>query len=168
MADRILAANTKRDDQQALPADVRPALEKLVAARRDLYVQLHDSLVTRIAQLAELNGAERDLLNQTTQLRALLNSRLLWLPSSGSIGIGWLDQVRASFGWIGRSSRPGRPRPRRSSRAPSTDRSDRARAGRLRRARRVLAPPVQASGDHRARPSVAILPTTTCARPRRC
>ena len=86
--------------QQVVPADVRPALEKLVAARRDLYVQLHDSLVTRIAQLAELNGAERDLLNQTTQLRALLNSRLLWLPSSGSIGIGWLDQVRASFGWI--------------------------------------------------------------------
>ena len=79
---------------------MRPALEKLVAARRDVYVQLHDALVTRIAQLAELNGAERDLLNQTTQLRALLNSRLLWLPSSGSIGIGWLDQVRASFGWI--------------------------------------------------------------------
>ena len=100
MADRVLAANTKRGDQQVVPADVRPALEKLVAARRDLYVQLHDSLVTRIAQLAELNGAERDLLNQTTQLRALLNSRLLWLPSSGSIGIGWLDQVRASFGWI--------------------------------------------------------------------
>ena len=100
MADRVLAANTKRGDQQLVPADVRPALEKLVAARRDLYVQLHDSLVTRIAQLAELNGAERDLLNQTTQLRALLNSRLLWLPTSGSIGIGWLDQVRASFGWI--------------------------------------------------------------------
>ena len=100
MADRVLAANTKRGDQQVVPADVRPALEKLVAARRDLYVQLHDSLVTRIAQLAELNGAERDLLNQTTQLRALLNSRLLWLPTSGSIGIGWLDQVRASFGWI--------------------------------------------------------------------
>ena len=79
---------------------MRPALEKLVAARRDLYVQLHDALVTRIAQLAELNAAERDLLNQTTQLRALLNSRLLWLPSSGPIGIGWLDQVRASFGWI--------------------------------------------------------------------
>ena len=100
MADRVLAAYTKRADQQPVPDHVRPALEKLVAARRDLYVQLADALVTRIAQLAELNGAERDLLNQTTQLRALLNSRLLWLPTSGSIGIGWLDQVRASFGWI--------------------------------------------------------------------
>lgn len=99
MADRMLAAYAKRDGQTP-PADLRPALEKLVAARRDLYVQLHDALVTRIAQLAELNAAERDLLNQTTQLRALLNSRLLWLPSSKSIGIGWLDQVRASFGWI--------------------------------------------------------------------
>ena len=100
MADRVLAAYSKRNDHQATTADVRPALEKLVAARRDLYVRLHDSLVTRIAQLAELNGAERDLLNQTTQLRALLNSRLLWLPSSGAIGIGWLDKVRASFGWL--------------------------------------------------------------------
>jgi potassium efflux system protein len=100
MADRVLAAYTKRAEQKAVPDHVRPALEKLVAARRDLYVQLHDALVTQIAQLAEQNGAERDLLNQTTQLRALLNSRLLWLPSSGSIGIGWLDQVSASFGWI--------------------------------------------------------------------
>lgn len=99
MAERVLASYTKRDGQVPT-ADARPALEKLVAARRDLYVQLHDALVTRIAQLAELNAAERDLLNQTTQMRALLNSRLLWLPSSGSIGIGWLDQVRSSFGWI--------------------------------------------------------------------
>ncbi len=99
MADKVLASYAKRGER-AVTADVRPALEKLVAARRDLYVQLHDALVTRIAQLAELNATERDLLNQTTQLRALLNSRLLWLPSSRSIGIGWLDQVRTSFGWI--------------------------------------------------------------------
>ena len=99
MADKVLASYAKRG-KQAVPADARPALKKLVAARRDLYVQLHDALVTRIAQLAELNAAERDLLNQTTQLRALLDSRLLWLPSSRSIGIGWLDQVRTSFGWI--------------------------------------------------------------------
>jgi len=100
MADRIMAASAKRGEEKALPAEMRPALEKLVAARRNLYVELHDALVTRIAQLAELNVAERDLLNQTTQLRAMLNSRLLWLPSSGSIGIGWLDQVNTSFGWI--------------------------------------------------------------------
>ncbi len=99
MSERVLAAYTKRGGEPA-PAYAKPALEKLVAARRDLYVQLHDTLVTRIAQLAELNAADRDLLNQTTQLRALLNSRLLWLPSSGNIDIGWLDQVRSSFVWI--------------------------------------------------------------------
>jgi potassium efflux system protein len=99
MADKVLAAYAKKEGDPPI-ADAKPALAKLVSARRDLYVQLHDALVTRIAQLAELNGAERDLLNQTTQLRALLNSRLLWLPSSGFIGIGWLDQVRASFVWI--------------------------------------------------------------------
>ncbi len=100
MADRVLASSVKQGEQPP-PDDVKPALEKLVSARRDLYVQLHDALVTRIAQLAELNGAERDLLNQTTQLRALLNSRLLWLPSAEPVGWGWFQQVRASFGWIG-------------------------------------------------------------------
>ena len=100
MADKVLAASLKQGEP-APAADVRPSLEKLVAARRDLYVQLQDVLVTQIAQLAELNAAERDLLNQTSQLRALLNSRLLWLPSSAPVGVGWFDQVRASFGWIG-------------------------------------------------------------------
>jgi potassium efflux system protein len=99
MADRVLAASL-RQGEPAPGAAVRPALEQLIAARRDLYVQLHDALATRIAQLAELNAAERDLLNQTNQLRALLDSRLLWLPSSEPIGAGWLEQVRASFGWL--------------------------------------------------------------------
>ncbi|MGE0023999.1 MAG: hypothetical protein AB7S70_10260, partial [Hyphomicrobium sp.] len=100
MAERVLAASVKQGEAEPGP-DVLPALEKLVGARRALYVQLHDRLVAQIAQLAELNAAERDLLNQTTSLRGLLNSRLLWLPSSAPVGIGWIDQVRASFSWIG-------------------------------------------------------------------
>ncbi len=68
-----------------------------MAARRDVYVELHDALARRIGQLAELNANERDLLNQSTQLGALLNSRLLWLPSSGPIGTEWLSQVRSNF-----------------------------------------------------------------------
>jgi potassium efflux system protein len=100
MADRLIAISVKKGEAEP-PADVRQKLETLIGARRELYVQLHDSLVTRIAQLAELNAAERDLLNQTTQLNALLNSRLLWLPSAEPVGRGWFDQVRTSFGWIG-------------------------------------------------------------------
>lgn len=99
MADRVLLASLKQGEAPP-PASVRAALEQLVAARRDLYAQLHDALVTRISQLAELNVTDRDLLNQTTQLRTLLNSRLLWLPSADPIGFGWFNQVRASFGWL--------------------------------------------------------------------
>src|SRR5690606_29689646 len=80
MADRLLANAAK--DGETIPESVRPALEKLVVARRELYASLQDTLATRIAQLAELNAAERDLLSQTNQLRSLLNSRLLWLPTS--------------------------------------------------------------------------------------
>ncbi|WP_083567090.1 mechanosensitive ion channel domain-containing protein [Hyphomicrobium sp. CS1GBMeth3] len=99
MADRVLAGAAK--EGETIPADVRPALEKLVLARRDLYVQLYDSLVTRISQLAELNATERDLLNQTNQLQSLLNSRLLWLPTAEPIGTGWFKQVQSSFVWLG-------------------------------------------------------------------
>ncbi|MCC7251825.1 mechanosensitive ion channel domain-containing protein [Hyphomicrobium sp.] len=99
MAERMLAISAK--EGETIPADVRPALEKLVVARRELYVQLHDALVTRISQLAELNATERDLLSQTNQLTSLLNSRLLWLPSSEPIGMAWFKQVRSSFAWLG-------------------------------------------------------------------
>ena len=96
MADRLLQ-NAVKNGAPEPPAEVRSALDKLVIQRRDLYVQLHDALVTRISQLAELNAAERDLLNQTMQLRSLLNSRLLWLPTSDPVGAGWFNQVQASF-----------------------------------------------------------------------
>lgn len=99
MADRVLAASLKQGEAPP-PAGVHAALEQLVAARRDLYVQLHDALATRIGQLAELNVADRDLLNQTTQMRTLLDSRLLWLPSAEPVGFGWFNQVRASLGWL--------------------------------------------------------------------
>ena len=99
MADRVLASSLKQGEPVP-PPDVRPAIEKLAVARREVYVQLHDALAARISQLAELNGAERDLLNQTTQLGALLNSRLLWLPSSGPVSFSSLNQVKESLDWI--------------------------------------------------------------------
>ncbi len=99
MAERVLTASIKEGEPMP-PPDVKEALEKLVTARRDLYVQLQDSLATRVGQLAELNVADRDLLSQATQLRSLLNSRLLWLPSAEPVGFGWFKQVRASFGWL--------------------------------------------------------------------
>ncbi|HYD15042.1 MAG TPA: hypothetical protein VEA77_01445, partial [Hyphomicrobium sp.] len=82
MSDRVIASAVKQGQPQP-GAGVKPAMEQLTVTRRNVYVALHDALATRISQLAELNAAERDLLNQTTQLGALLNSRLLWLPSSG-------------------------------------------------------------------------------------
>lgn len=100
MADRLLA-NAVKGGAPEPPAEVRAALEKLVVQRRDLYAQFQDALVARISQLAELNAADRDLLNQTTQLRSLLNSRLLWLPTSDPVGTGWFQQVSASFVRLG-------------------------------------------------------------------
>lgn len=99
MAERLLANAAKSGE--TIPESVQPALEKLIVTRRELYTSLQDALATRIAQLAELNAAERDLLSQTNQLNSLLNSRLLWLPTAEPIGAGWLAQVGRSFTWLG-------------------------------------------------------------------
>jgi potassium efflux system protein len=99
VAKQVLA-NGGKQGEPPLSSELRATLEKLIVARRDALAQLQDVYGKRIAQLAELNASERELLNQTSQLRALLSSRLLWLPSSAPIGGGWLAQVSSSLKWF--------------------------------------------------------------------
>jgi len=80
--------------------DLQPTLMTLVKARGEALNRLSEAHALRIEQLAELSGAQRELLNQTEQLNSLLNSRLLWLPSSAPLGWPWLEQISETFGWL--------------------------------------------------------------------
>ncbi len=97
-AERLLAAADLGPSSER--ADLRPTLLTLMKARRDALNRLSEAYALRIEQLAELNGAQRELLSQTAQLNSLLNSRLLWLPSSAPLGWSWLEQIRATLSWL--------------------------------------------------------------------
>ncbi len=81
-------------------ADLQPTLETLMKARRDALDRLSQAYARRIEQLAEFNGAQRELFSQTEQLNSLLNSRLLWLPSSAPLGWQWFEQITKTFSWL--------------------------------------------------------------------
>ncbi len=81
-------------------ADLVPTLKTLMKARRDALNRLSEAYALRIEQLAELSGAQRELLSQTEQLSSLLNSRLLWLPSSAPLGWPWFEQIAATLSWM--------------------------------------------------------------------
>ncbi len=97
-AERVLAAG--RLDVAVAADEVRPLLEPLIAARRDALTRLSEVYALQIEQLAKFNAAKRELLSETEQFRALLNNRLLWLPSSAPLGTGWIDQLRPAIAWL--------------------------------------------------------------------
>jgi potassium-dependent mechanosensitive channel len=89
---------------QQVPAEARSEVEatltKLISEREDALDRLSEAYTRRIDDLAKINGTERELLSQSTQLESLLNDRLLWLPSSAPLGAAWLDQIEASITWL--------------------------------------------------------------------
>jgi potassium-dependent mechanosensitive channel len=97
-ADRILA--TAGLDPSKDWNDLRPMLEPLMTDRRDALTRLSEVYALQIEQLAKFNAAKRELLSETEQFSALLNNRLLWLPSSAPLGTGWLDQIRPVVAWL--------------------------------------------------------------------
>lgn len=72
----------------------------LVTARADALARLSEAYTLRIDQLAKVNAAEHELLSQSIQLDALLNERLLWLPSAAPLGWTWVDQIREGIAWL--------------------------------------------------------------------
>ena len=97
-AERLLATTDLGPTDRR--ADLQPTLERLVKARGDALNRLSEAHALRIEQLAEVSGAQRELLSQTEQLNSLLNSRLLWLPSSAPLGWPWLEQIKATLSWL--------------------------------------------------------------------
>lgn len=82
--------------------DLPTRLESLTRARLDAVSGLLDTLNRRVDQLVELNVAAEELLSGSVKLTTLLDERLLWLPSSPSYGLEWIDQITSSIKWLGR------------------------------------------------------------------
>lgn len=82
------------------PARTDRLLKELLDSRRTALREVRDAQAQLIESLSETNALEAELLNRSSQLRTLLNERLLWLPSAHPIGAAWWTQVGQGIGWL--------------------------------------------------------------------
>ncbi|HMM66245.1 MAG TPA: mechanosensitive ion channel [Dokdonella sp.] len=82
--DRLMAGNGIADT----PGN-RAAAKKLLVSRRQALGELLDLQARQVESLAEASSLDTELLQRSTQLRSLLNQRLLWLPSASPIDASW-------------------------------------------------------------------------------
>lgn len=102
-ARRILAAGGLKLSKER--DELRPMLQPLMEARRDALARLSEGYALQIEQFAKLNAAQRELVSATAQFSALLNNRLLWLPSTAPLGKGWLQQIQPALVWLADAGR---------------------------------------------------------------
>ena len=75
-------------------------LKDLLDGRRTALREVRDAQAQLIESLSETNALEAELLNRSSQLRMLLDERLLWLPSAHPIGAAWWKQVVRGTAWL--------------------------------------------------------------------
>ena len=76
----------------------------LVENRRAALSDLDKAQGQLISVLSEAHALDSELLQNTGQLRLLLDERLLWLPSAEPLGMHWLQQLGIGVAWLVASS----------------------------------------------------------------
>jgi len=94
----IGSLNTSKllDDARKLDPEVLPlepedeaALQSLNVSRRDLLNRIFSVSSARISERVELQSQQEELLTQTSELKDLLDEKLLWVPSVAAIDLSW-------------------------------------------------------------------------------
>lgn len=67
----------------------RAQAQDLLIAYRSALSDLFDIEGRQVESLAEVNALQTELLQRSSQLRSILDQRLLWLPSARPIGLSW-------------------------------------------------------------------------------
>lgn len=95
------ASGVLADAGLAATPDLLAVARTLVEHRRAALADNLALLGQRIERLGSASATDADLNQQTSQLRKLLNERLLWLPSATAIGAAWLtDYVGPNLAWL--------------------------------------------------------------------
>lgn len=76
----------------------RQALRNLHDHRRQLLNNINSFSDLRATKLEEVNSLEKQLLNKVVNLCALLDGRLLWLPSTERVGLNWPAKLVGEMG----------------------------------------------------------------------
>ncbi|MEO6075490.1 MAG: mechanosensitive ion channel domain-containing protein [Dokdonella sp.] len=81
--------------------DLAATARTLVESRRAALADYIDLLGQRVERFGDASVIDAELRQQTSQLRSLLNERLLWLPSATAISAAWLTQeVGPNLHWL--------------------------------------------------------------------
>ena len=86
--ERMAGAELPELDQAA-----RAAVAELAEQRRDLLRQTASAATARENALATLSAAQSELSASTTELRTLLDEKLIWVPSIPAVGLSWPGKV---------------------------------------------------------------------------
>ncbi len=75
-------------------------LRRLYAERATLLSKLDDAYGIYVAQLGELDGLQRQLVEQSQRYAKLLEENLFWIASTNRISPAWFADLRTSFTWL--------------------------------------------------------------------
>lgn len=96
----VIAEARKRDESIELTATEREVLLGLVGSRAETLARLEEAYIAFITQLSGLNELDADLVEEADALSAVLDERLLWLPSAAPLGNAWLKRVGLGIEWL--------------------------------------------------------------------
>ena len=98
---KLAASSLLADAGLAATPDLLATAQSLIESRRAALADHLELLGQRIERLGDASATDADLRQQTSQLRKLLNERLLWLPSATAISAAWLTEyVGPNLVWL--------------------------------------------------------------------
>ncbi len=98
--ERIIAEARKQDEAVDLNATEREVLLGLIASRSDVLSRLEEAYLAYLTELMELNELDAELVEEADALSAVLDERLLWLPSAAPLGRAWMTRVGLGVEWL--------------------------------------------------------------------
>jgi len=69
------------------------AYQSLYTQHRDMLLRVSNASSTRINEIVELQNQQKGLLTSTLELKALLDEKLLWVPSVPAVNLAWPQKV---------------------------------------------------------------------------
>jgi potassium efflux system protein len=96
-AEYLTQARQTMADLPELTESDRAALQLLVLNRRDILQKIVSTTTSRVTDTSNLYELQNELLSETNTLQALLDKKLLWVPSVPAIDFGWPAKVIKGF-----------------------------------------------------------------------
>ena len=89
----LIQARIEEPDIPDLSSEDETSYRTLYTQHRDMQLGISSASTTRISEIVSLQNQQKELLNSTEELKALLDEKLLWVPSVPAINMAWPQKV---------------------------------------------------------------------------